>query len=107
LGATAAEASRIFRALAAENRVRLLQTLSEPTPVSEIELAPSRERSDLSSDRTLSRQAVKQHLDRLREVGLVRQVDETRNGRTVQAYVTDFDVMANVLGDLSDALYPT
>ncbi len=104
LGDEARDICEVFRALAAANRIELLRKLATPKTVSEVELEPVRERSDLSDDRTLSRQAVKHHVTQLVDAGLVEEVPLERSGQHVTGYVTDPSAVSELIGRLSTLL---
>lgn len=65
-----------FRALANINRLKLLVTLQSPRGYSEIELTPSRSSGQGSKDRPISRQAVRSHIEELRDIGVVVETDD-------------------------------
>lgn len=60
-----------LKALAHPNRLELLWMLRIPTAAADVQLRPRRRDDALSAERTISRQAVLQHLDSLEEVGVV------------------------------------
>lgn len=66
------ELERLFKTLANVNRLRLLVALQEPRGYGEIELPPSRTDSRGTDDRSISRPAVRRHVQRLMEVGVVK-----------------------------------
>ena len=65
------ELEATLKQLANVNRLRLLETLQTPRRLAEIELAPSREDGWGSSERAISRQGIKHHLQALLELGVV------------------------------------
>lgn len=79
-----------LRILSHANRLELLEILREPRTLGEIRLTPSKPQARGNPDRTISREAVRNHLDQLAEAGLVR-VRRTRgdDGRTRNQYVLD------------------
>lgn len=79
-----------LKVLSHANRLRLLRLLREPRTLGEIELTPSPSQARGNPDRTISRQAVRNHLDQLVEAGVVR-VRTTRgdDGRKRNEYVLD------------------
>lgn len=77
-------------ALASPNRLELVRLLAEPKPLEAIELHPVSEDERLDHDRVLTRQAVRHHLDRLIDAGLVKRVDAPPgSGRSRQAFVRE------------------
>lgn len=78
-----------FRALSVPTRILLLTKLQLPRTPSEIELPPFRKDAGLREDRTLSRQTVQEHLDKLVEVGLVRTRAARREGQPTREYFVD------------------
>lgn len=66
---------RVLKALSNVNRLRLLVALQTPKSSTEIELSPSRGDKLGSEDRPISRQAVREHLQPLLELGIVRAID--------------------------------
>lgn len=84
-----AELSRYLAALALPNRLALLRKLQMPHALAEIELPAVRPREEFAPDRTLSRQAVHEHLAKLVEVGLVTTRSREREGRATIEYVVN------------------
>lgn len=83
------------------SRLELLLQLRQPRKLDEIELTPSEARAGDNPDRTISRQAVQHHLDRLMDVGLVRMGStEGDDGRTRHTYRTDTPRLYAVLEEL-------
>ncbi len=77
-------------ALASPNRLELVRLLAEPKPLDAIELHPVSEDQRLDHDRVLTRQAVRHHLDRLIDAGLVKRVKAPPgSGRSRQAFVRE------------------
>lgn len=77
-------------ALSYPNRLELLAMLRVPRAVDEIHLKPARDREGSNPDRPLTRQAVRHHLAKLEEAGLVRrQLTRDENGRERQTFVAD------------------
>lgn len=70
------ELERAFKALANINRLKLLLALQRPKGYSEIELTPSRAGGGASKNRPISRQAVRNHIEELRELGVVTETDD-------------------------------
>lgn len=65
------ELERVFKALSNINRLKLLVQLQSPRGYSEIDLSPSRGDSAGSEDRSISRQAVRSHIQELMDLGVV------------------------------------
>lgn len=84
------------------NRLQLLEILRDPKTLGDIKLKPSAAQARGHPDRTISRQAVKNHLDRLADAGLVR-VRRTRgdDGRTRNEYVLDPSRLFAVVEELN------
>lgn len=82
-----------LKLLAVANRIELLSLLRTPRPLDEIELTPSSAQAGKRPERTITRQAVRGHLEKLVEAGLVRvRVGERRGDkgrRSVQEYYVD------------------
>lgn len=78
-----------LKALAVANRLELLSLLRRPRVLGEIHLSPGTSQGAENPDRAISRQAVKNHLDRLAELGLVRVTSARRDGRALQEFVVD------------------
>lgn len=81
--------SEYFRVLSLPNRLQLLRKLRAPSTVSDIQLSPSRSDPRRNPDRSLSRATVKEHLERLQELGLVDAGETKRNGQRVAEYVVN------------------
>lgn len=62
---------RTLKALANANRIHLLIALQEPRRLGDIDLAPSRKDSRGHEDRAISKQAVRNHIDALVDLGVV------------------------------------
>lgn len=75
------ELEDVFKALANINRLKLLVALQTPRGYSEIELTPSRASGDRSTQRPISRQAVRNHIEELREIGVVVETDDDARKR--------------------------
>lgn len=78
---------KALKALANINRLRLLVDLQEPKGYGDIELSPSREDPWGSGRRSISRQAIRGHLEPLIELGLVQETDDDP-GRT-KTFIVD------------------
>lgn len=75
-----------LQAIASPNRLRLLSLLREPRTVADIELEATDEND---TDRNITRQGVRHHLDKLREAGFVHVRAIEKDGRRVHEYETD------------------
>lgn len=76
--------------LAYRNRLELLRLLREPRTLGEIELTPGPEQAGAHPDRPISREAVRKHVNKLVDAGLVRRGTTARaDGREVHEYVVD------------------
>lgn len=80
------EMERAFKVLGNINRLRLLVDLQEPKGYSEIDLPPSRSDGAGGGERTITRQAVRSHLQHLLDLGLVREVEAEGTG---QRFIVD------------------
>lgn len=74
------ELERVFKALANINRLKLLVQLQSPRGYSEIDLSPSRGDSAGSEDRSISRQAVRSHIQELMDIGVVVETPSDKQG---------------------------
>ncbi|MBI4394331.1 MAG: FHA domain-containing protein [Euryarchaeota archaeon] len=84
------ELARALKLLAHPNRLALLYLLRWPKMLDEIHLTPSASNAGASPDRRISRQAVRGHLEQLKEAGLIRVRSTGRGGRRErQEYVLD------------------
>lgn len=81
---------RSLKALSFANRIELLAQLRTPKTLDELRLTPSASHAGSRPQRPLTRQAVRHHLDKLAEVGLVRLGKRKgEDGRTRTEYVLD------------------
>lgn len=85
-----AELEAALKALSFSNRLELIELLREPRTLDEIHLTPSETHAGKSPERSLTRQAVRHHLDTLAEVGVIR-LDKRKgeDGRIRTEYVLD------------------
>lgn len=86
------ELEKRLKALSFSNRLELLELLRVPRTVDEIHLTPSAGVSADEEDRQrpLSREAVRHHLERLDDAGLVRsELSQDPDGRSRKRYVLD------------------
>lgn len=72
---------QVFKALANVNRLKLLDQLSRPRGYGDIDLQPSRDDPAGSPDRPISRPAIRRHLQKLIEVGVVHEQDHGNHKR--------------------------
>ncbi len=86
------ELERVFKALANINRLKLLVQLQTPRGYSEIDLSPSRGDSAGSEDRSISRQAVRSHIQELMDIGVV--VEAPSDGQGSQFLVDHSQLFA-------------
>lgn len=89
-----------LRALSVPTRILLLEQLRWPRTASEIELPAFRKDRGMRPDRPLSRQAVEGHLEKLREVGLVRTRARQRDGQRVKEYLVNASRLFVVVDEL-------
>lgn len=79
-----------LKALSFSNRLKLLRLLRVPRTVDEIHLTPGAADQQGDPDRPLSREAVRHHLERLAEAGIVQgELTKQADGRTRKQYVLD------------------
>ena len=78
--------AELLTTLGSPVRLQLLQALRFPHTLGELEIRPHRTSRDARPDRTVARQTVQGHLDRLVEKGLVRVDEVQRSGRTIPSY---------------------
>lgn len=75
------ELEEAFKALSNINRLKLLLELQRPKGYNEIKLTPSRPGPEGPEDRPISRQAVRHHIEELRELGVVAETDTDERRR--------------------------
>jgi DNA-binding transcriptional ArsR family regulator len=93
-----------LKVLGYAGRLRLLSILREPRTLDEIHLAPGRDRGEGTPERSMSRQGVQEHVERLLEAGLLRAGYRRREGRRgAREYVTDPTRLFDVLEELRRA----
>ena len=91
----------ILKVLSYARRLELLSRLRSPHAVADIRLAPGLAQAGGSPDRTMSRQAVENHLNQLVENGFVRLLPANpRRGRPANQYVTDHPSLFALVEDL-------
>lgn len=89
LSLPAEKLGEILAALGNANRLQLLEQLRTPRILSEIQLKPGVVREGENPDRAISRQAVRLHLDRLIEIGVVLAQKGERPTGVVEEYVVN------------------
>jgi len=90
----------ILEALSNENRLSIIEQLRSPKTVSEIILPPTHHRAGENPDRPISRQAVRVHLARLAEIGILRTTKRRRGDVAVEEHALDRPGLFAVLEDL-------
>ncbi len=93
------EMERAFKTLGNINRLRLLVELQEPKGYAEIELPPSRSDGAGGGGRTITRQAVRSHLNPLMELGLVTEVERDGAG---QRFIVDHSRIFALMEQMRD-----
>lgn len=76
-----------LKALANVNRLQLLFELQEPKGYADIDLSPSRDDAWGSGERSISRQAIRGHMEPLLDLGLVKEAP--RSGKRGKAFIVD------------------
>lgn len=77
---TLRELEKAFRALSNVNRLRLVHELHQPRGYSDVELPPSRDPPSNEPQRSISRQAVREHVQRLADVGILKDASDEKEG---------------------------
>lgn len=78
--------SQYLKALANPNRLEMLDKLRFPKSAGELRLTPKRTEGAGNKARSISRQAVEEHLDILEAIGVVTKREGERDGRPVDEY---------------------
>lgn len=78
--------SQYLKALANPNRLEMLDKLRFPKSASELRLTPKRSLDTGNKSRSISRQAVEEHLEILEAIGVVTKREGQRDGRPVDEY---------------------
>jgi len=94
--------SAVLKALANPLRIQILGMLRTPHTLSEMRLRPLRKEGGATPSRTMSRMAVRQHVEQLVEAGLVRQVSVLRQGRSAAAYTVNHRQLFAVTEELKE-----
>lgn len=89
-----------LRALGNPNRLDLLQELRVPRAVSEIELHPGAVRPGENPERAISHQAVRDHLAKLRAIGVLAVQRTERDGSVVDEYVLNHHKLFAIVEEL-------
>ena len=93
-----------LKVLAVANRIELLTLLRTPHALDDIDLSPGSSQAGARPERTITRQAVRGHLEKLIEAGLVRVRVGDRKGekgrRAVQEYYVDHARLFAVVDEL-------
>jgi DNA-binding transcriptional ArsR family regulator len=79
--------AQILASLSNPVRLRILDTLREPRQLKDIKVRPAREEGGKLPARNMSRASVKEHLDKLMELDLVRKGSNEVGNRRVETYL--------------------
>ena len=90
----------VLEVLGNENRLDLLEQLRAPRTVAEIELTPAQTREGENPDRLISRQAIRAHLARLADIGVVFTRKAKRGGVAVDEYALNHPRLYALFEDL-------
>ncbi|HWH08826.1 MAG TPA: hypothetical protein VNX21_06465 [Candidatus Thermoplasmatota archaeon] len=100
LGADKRHLALVLEVLGNENRLDLLEQLRTPRTVSEIELTPAQTREGENPERLISRQAIRAHLARLADIGVVYTRKARRGAATVDEYALNHARLYALFEDL-------
>lgn len=89
-----------LKALGNPNRLELLYALRTPRAVSDIELHPETTREGENPERAISHQAVRDHLAKLRAIGVVAVQRTERSGNIVDEYVLNHQKLFAIVEEL-------
>ena len=89
-----------LKALGNPNRLELLHALRQPRSVREIELRPETVKEGENPDRAISHQAVRDHLARLRAIGVLLVERVERDGNIVDEYVLNHPKLFAIVEEL-------
>lgn len=89
-----------LKALGNPNRLELLHALRSPRSVREIELRPETVKEGENPDRAISHQAVRDHLARLRAIGVLVVERVEREGNIVDEYVLNHPKLFAIVEEL-------
>lgn len=102
MAAHANELDTLFRALANENRLQILQLLRSPHVTAELNISHAGANHDGATPRMISRQALCRHLDQLRAAGLV--LRDPHSDPRQPSYVTSPSAMLKSVRLIYEAL---
>jgi len=89
-----------LKALGNPNRLALLHALRAPRMVSDLELHPEQTREGENPERPISHQAVREHLAKLRAIGVVAVQRTERDGSIVDEYVLNHQKLFAIVEEL-------
>lgn len=89
-----------LRVLANPNRLRLLYELRRPRSVSQIELPPETVADGENPDRAISHQAVRDHLSKLRSIGVLTTERREHKGNILDEYVLNHQRLFALIEEL-------
>ena len=95
-----AKLAEYLRALGNQNRLELLYALRAPRAVREIELRPETVRDGENPERAISHQAVRDHLAKLRAIGVLSVERIERDGNVVDEYVLNHQKLFAIVEEL-------
>ena len=95
-----AKLAEYLRALGNQNRLELLYALRTPSSVREIELHPEQVRDGENPERAISHQAVRDHLAKLRAIGVITVERVERDGGVVDEYVLNHQKLFAIVEEL-------
>lgn len=95
-----AKLAEYLRALGNQNRLELLYALRTPSSVREIELHPETVRDGENPERAISHQAVRDHLAKLRAIGVLTVERVERDGNVVDEYVLNHQKLFAIVEEL-------
>jgi DNA-binding transcriptional ArsR family regulator len=95
----------LLRVLSYPARLRLLSQMRRPRTISELLVTPGRPRAGDRPERPISRQAVLQHLEQMKDSGLVRaRLSQAEDARGKHEYAADPTRLFALLDDLRQVL---
>jgi DNA-binding transcriptional ArsR family regulator len=100
-----ARLAEVMKALSSPVRIDLLKSLRYARTLGEIRLKANRRDRSGSEGRIMSRVTVRQHLDRLLELGVVRCVRRVRDGRALDHYIVNHTQLFALLVDLRSLVH--
>ncbi|HVM44587.1 MAG TPA: FHA domain-containing protein, partial [Candidatus Thermoplasmatota archaeon] len=95
-----AKLAEYLRALGNQNRLELLYALRTPSSVRDIELHPEQVREGENPERAISHQAVRDHLAKLRAIGVLTVERVERDGNVVDEYVLNHQKLFAIVEEL-------